>query len=73
MTIADMKPELLRPASAAARYDLSRRTIARRMRDDPDFPQPIRVNKRLVLFKRSELDAYFDGKRAPIPLEPLRV
>ena len=68
-----MKPETLRPSSVAARYDLSRRTIARRMRDDPDFPQPIRVNKRLVLFKRSELNAYFDGKRAPIPLEPLRV
>lgn len=68
MTIADMKPELLRPVMAA-RYDLSRRTIARRMRDDPDFPQPICVNKRLVLFKRSELDAYFDGKRTPIPKE----
>ena len=62
-----MKPELLRPASAAARYDLSRRTIARRMHDDPDFPKPIRVNKRLVLFKCSELDAYFDSKRSSIP------
>ena len=51
----------------AARYDLSRRTIARRMRDDPDFPQPIRVSQRLVLFSCSELDAYFDGKRTSIP------
>lgn len=62
-----MKPETLRPSSVAARYDLSRRTIARRMRDDPDVPQPIRVSKRLVLFKCSELDAYFDGKRTSIP------
>lgn len=68
-----MKPETLRPSSVAARYDLSRRTIARRMRDDPDFPQPIRVNKRLVLFKCSELDAYFDGKRTPAPKEKPRV
>lgn len=62
-----MKPETLRPSSVAARYDLSRRTIARRVRDDPDVPQPIRVSKRLVLFKCSKLDAYFDGKRTPIP------
>lgn len=62
-----MKPETLRPSSVAARYDLSHRTIARRMRDDPVFPQPIRVSKRLVLFKCSELDAYFDGKRTSIP------
>ncbi len=60
-----MDPELIRPATAAARYDLSRRTIARRVHDDPAFPQPIRVNKRLLLFKRAELDAYFDGKRLP--------
>lgn len=62
-----MKPQTLRPSSVAARYDLSRRTIARRMRDDPDFPQPKSVSKRLVLFKCSELDAYFDGKRMFIP------
>jgi predicted DNA-binding transcriptional regulator AlpA len=62
-----MKPETLRPSSVAARYGLSRHTIARRMRDDPDFPQPIRVSKRLAFFKCSERDAYFDGKRTSIP------
>lgn len=59
-----MQSELIRPATAAVRYDVSRRTIARRVRDDPDFPQPIRVSKRLVLFKCAELDAYFDSKRS---------
>lgn len=62
-----MKPETLRPSSVVARYDLSHRTIVRRMRDDPVFPQPIRVSKRLVLSQCSELDAYFDGKRTSIP------
>lgn len=61
-----MKPETLRPSSVAVRYHLSRRTIARRMHDDPDFLKPIRVNKRLVLFKCSELDDYFDSKRSSI-------
>ena len=51
-----MKPETLRPSSVAARYDLSRRTIARRMRDDPDFPQPIRVSKRLLCWRRFKIE-----------------
>lgn len=59
-----MKPEFLRPSSVAVRYDVSRRTLSRRMRDDPNFPQPIRLGARLILFKCSELDAYFNGKRA---------
>lgn len=64
-----MTPELIRPATAAARFDISRSTIARRMRDDPAFPQPIRVNARLLLFKLSELDSYFDAKRSNNPKE----
>ena len=33
------------------------------MCDDPDFPRPIRMSKRLLLFKLAELDAYFERKR----------
>ena len=58
-----MEPELIRPSTAAARYSLSRRTLSRRMRDDPDFPQPIRMNCRMVLFRRADLDAYFSSKQ----------
>ncbi|MFT4242558.1 MAG: hypothetical protein QM569_09755 [Acidovorax sp.] len=62
--ISAYPPDLLRPATAAARYDLSRRTLSRLARSDPGFPQPIRVSKRLVLFRRSDLDAYFSSKQA---------
>ena len=57
-------PELIRAPLAAQRYSMSRRTLTRRMCDDPDFPQPIRLSKRLLLFKLAELDAYFERKRA---------
>jgi predicted DNA-binding transcriptional regulator AlpA len=57
-------PELIRAPLAAQRYAMSRRTLTRRMCDDPDFPQPIRMSKRLLLFKLAELDAYFERKRA---------
>lgn len=55
---------MIRPAMAAVQYGMSRRTIARRVRDDPDFPQPIRVSKRLLLFRCSDLEAYFSSKQA---------
>ena len=56
-------PELIRAPLAAQRYSMSRRTLTRRMCDDPDFPQPIRMSKRLLLFKLAELEAYFERKR----------
>ena len=56
-------PELIRAPLAAQRYSMSRRTLTRRMGDDPDFPRPIRMSKRLLLFKLAELDAYFERKR----------
>ncbi len=65
-----MEPELLRPAAAAARYDLSRRTLSRYRLTDPAFPQPIRMSARLVLFKRTELDAYFQSKRTTQEVQP---
>lgn len=62
-----MKPEFLQPAAVAAECGVSRRTVHRRMRDDPDFPKPIRLTARMLLFKRSELDAYFELKRQTQP------
>ena len=58
--MGDMEKELLRPSTAAARYDMSRRTFDRRMRA-PGSPQPIRLSRRMVLFKRAELDAFFSS------------
>ncbi|WP_036593113.1 helix-turn-helix transcriptional regulator [Ottowia thiooxydans] len=60
-----MEKELLRPASAAARYDMSRRTLTRLLHSDPSFPRPIHKSRRMVLFRRAELDAYFSANRAP--------
>lgn len=57
------RPELLRPAGAAQRYSLSRRTLARLMRNDPNFPKPIRLSKRMILLERQAMDRYFDSKR----------
>ena len=62
-TMGDMEKELLRPSTAAARYDMSRRTFDRRMRA-PGSPQPIRLSRRMVLFKRAELDAFFSSMQA---------
>ena len=64
--MAPMEKELIRPATAAARFDMSRRTFDRYM-CSPDSPQPIRLSRRLVLFKRAELDAFFSNKQSGGP------
>lgn len=61
-----MEKELLRPSTAAERYDMSRRTFDRRMRV-PGSPQPIRLSSRLVLYKRAELDAFFSSMQRASP------
>ena len=57
---------MLRSTSAAGeRFGLSGRTIARYVRDAADFPQPIRVNKRTLLYPVAELDAFVEARRTP--------
>jgi predicted DNA-binding transcriptional regulator AlpA len=42
---------------------MSRRAFDRYMRS-PGSPQPIHLSRRLVLFKRAELDAFFSNKQS---------
>lgn len=58
-----MEQELLRPATAAKLYDVSRRHFDRLMRE-PGSPQPVHRSRRMVLFKRTELDAFFCNQAA---------
>lgn len=54
---------LMRPADVARRYGLSHRTLARLMRNDPSFPKPIRLSKRMILLECEAMDRYIDSKR----------
>lgn len=58
-----MEKELIRPATAAERYDMSRKAFDRQMRT-PGSPRPIRLSRRMVLFKRAELDEFFSSKQS---------
>jgi hypothetical protein len=49
--------QLLTRRSVAERFAVCVRTIARRERDDPKFPRPIRVHQR-IYFRADEVDAY---------------
>ena len=42
---------------------MSVRTLARLVNSDRSFPRPIRPSSHMVLFRRDELEAYFDSKR----------
>ena len=62
--------KLIRTPAAATRYGFSRWTIMRMVHRDPEFPRPIRLNSRVVLFSPDELDAYFESKRMPRSASP---
>ena len=64
------QPRFMNAASVPKAYGISRRTLARREKDDPQFPKAHRLSRRLVVFEVAALDDYFRGKAATTPKEP---
>lgn len=56
--------DFLRNIEAANHLNISQVTLWRLSETDPDFPKKIRITKRCVGFRKSELDAYLDLKKA---------
>jgi predicted DNA-binding transcriptional regulator AlpA len=54
----------LRNKVAAEYIGVSGVTLWRLSENDPDFPKKIRMTKRCVGFRKSELDAYLELKKA---------
>lgn len=63
-TLAAMnsQPRFMNAAAVPQAYGISRRTLARREKTDPQFPKGRRLSARLVVFCVQELDSYFRGK-----------
>lgn len=47
----------------AEKLDCHPKHVWRLVREDPNFPRPIRMGKRHVLFDDAEIDAYVASKR----------
>ena len=56
--------DFLRNRVAAKYLGLSEVTIWRLCETDPEFPKKIRITKRCVGFRKSELDAYLELKKS---------
>jgi prophage regulatory protein len=54
----------LRNNQAADYIGVSTVTLWRLSENDPEFPKKIRITKRCVGFRKSELDAYLEFKKA---------
>jgi prophage regulatory protein len=50
--------QALRPADAAQKLGIGVSTLWKKIRTDPDFPQPIAISARITVFMEAELDAY---------------
>lgn len=55
-------PRFMNATAVPQAYGISRRTLARREKTDPQFPRGRRLSKRLVVFCVQELDSYFSAK-----------
>ena len=59
----NMTEELLRLKNTARVLDISRSTLLRRMKDDNDFPAPIKIG-RFLYWKSTDIQRYIDCKQA---------
>ena len=60
-------PRFMNATAVPQAYGISRRTLARREKTDPQFPKGLRLSKRLVVFCVQELDSYFSNKQSGGP------
>lgn len=58
------KPVLLRAGAVARRLGVSRTTLWRMRRDDPDFPRPVRLTARVIAWRVRDLDDWVDRRAA---------
>ena len=61
-TRSNLEPMLLRPSAVARRLGVSRSTLWRLSRNDPDFPKSIGLTRGAVAWRVSELDAWVDRR-----------
>jgi len=52
----------LRPNHFAKKLGMSTPTLWRRVKQDPDFPQPVRISSAITGFVEAEVDAYIELK-----------
>lgn len=48
----------LRPAEAAQKLGIGLSTLWKKIKTDPEFPQPIAITARITVLMESQLDAY---------------
>jgi prophage regulatory protein len=53
---------IIRPSRTASKIGASLPTLWRWVKDDPDFPQPVKMSGAITGFVESEVDAYIERK-----------
>ena len=63
---------ILRPSQLARKLGVSTPTVWRRVKDDPDFPQPVRISPAVTGFVEAEADAYIELKVSQSRVNPIK-
>jgi prophage regulatory protein len=63
---------IIRPTQLAKKIGVSMPTLWRRVRDDPDFPVPVKLSAAMTGFIEAECDAYLELKVAASRAAPTK-
>lgn len=63
---------LLRPHQLAKKFGISLATLWRRVKQDPDFPQPVKLSDGITAFIEAEGDAYIELKVNEFRANPIK-
>lgn len=58
------EPKLKRAKDSASHLAMGVSTLWRKSKEEPDFPQPIRLSERVTVWRVDDLDAYIERKAA---------
>ena len=58
-----MPAKLLTCADVADRLNVTKLTVYRHIKDDPDFPPPIRISTHVLRFDPDDVEAYISSRR----------
>lgn len=58
------EPKLKRAKDSARHLAMGVSTLWRKSKEEPDFPQPIRLSERVTVWKVADLDDYIERKAA---------
>ena len=64
MDVSPSSRQAIRPPRAAQKFGFSLATLWRKTKEDPTFPQPVKISANITIFFEDEIDQYLSALAA---------